>query len=1483
MHAPPLCPMREFLVASAALCAAALPAADISKLGSGTDLVDGANWLGGAAPGASDVATWDGSSLATGLTLGTNVTWQGVRITGSSGSGTVGVTGAGVLSLGSSGVNLEGSAVSATFGNALALAEAQSWRVNAGRTLTVSGALSGSSALGIGSAATASSSAFLTGTFQTVASNVSLDSITGIAGLLGGNWINSQRTTAAHGYLVSSSSGSQVYWLQGLDGAVKAVKVELQQVGADIQARALAAKYLDGASPGYNFETGGLNGTLAVSYNADGYGVFSLGLLTGASPSNQAGQVLLSGNNSGFSGDLTVHRGRLVFGSGSSWDGGNSPSRGTGTLTVGALAAISNTTPNAIWGGHTNTRAVILNGGVIDLSSGQEYFHTLEMTAGLVTRGNGGSANLLRVGSASGAGRIATYASAAPATIAIPVDLTFNGLSLEVADGAAANDLIVGAAITQNTGAGAGAKSVTKSGAGAVLLQGSSTFTGGLVVNAGTVRVGNQSALGAKNTAVGTVTVASGGTVDLNGVTDATYGYTLSGSGVGGLGALVNNGGGLGAGLAQTSNLRLAANATIGGTAEWGILASGFGATSVDLAGFTLTKTGSGAFHLAKTTFTAGGFSIQGGRVFLNGNTPNTVSATGVDVTLGNVAGASLDLNGSSLSVASLAGGGAAGGSLALGAGTLTVGNGFSTVYAGVISGAGALVKQGSGTLRLAGNNTFAGGVTVSAGTLELGGNAGFDGANSSVGTGNLTIQSGAVASTVVPFGISGVTGAGNTRVVNVAGTLNLSDSEYVRTYSLTAGTVNAPSSGTGYLRASAAGLFVNSLAAASSSLVTGRIDLTFASAAFDVADGAAANDLVISGVISQNTGAGSGAKSLTKSGAGTLLLSGSNTFQGGVVVNAGTLKMGHMNAFGAFLSGRPVTQVVVASGATVDLNGVLDATYGYTLSGDGVGGAGALVNNGSAIGNGTAQTTNLRLAADAAVGGTGNWALLANSFNPTSLDLGGNTLTKVGSNTLSLVNTTATAGAIRVSAGALALVERSSNLASVALTLDNASGVAFQNSGNFAVSLGSLSGGGGAGGSLALGSGSLNVGGLGSSTTYGGAISGSGSLTKSGAGTLTLAGPNAYSGGTTVSAGTLEFASGSLGSSGAVTLAGGALRWASGNTQDISERLAFSGSAALDTNGNDVSLASALSGGSSLTLTKSGAGILTLNAASTGLSSTWTIAAGTLKAGHAQAFGTGAIRVEGGVLDLSGLAVTNTFTLAGGSVTGFASLNASQIDFTSNPAPKLSGVISGELNLAGKSVDATGGLTAAGTLKGDGAVFIGGTVTLASDAIHAPGSSPGTHTFASGLTYAAGSTLQWEIELEPGDWAGLQPVRGSDYDAVNVTGGDLVIGSGATLELVMLDPLSAAFNDSFWDEARAFQAISFTSSGQITGSFVLDASAANVVAAGRGQWSILQDASGVSLNWTPVPEPSTYGLMLGGLALAAACLRRRRRAGQGA
>jgi autotransporter-associated beta strand protein len=111
------------------------------------------------------------------------------------------------------------------------------------------------------------------------------------------------------------------------------------------------------------------------------------------------------------------------------------------------------------------------------------------------------------------------------------------------------------------------------------------------------------------------------------------------------------------------------------------------------------------------------------------------------------------------------------------------------------------------------------------------------------------------------------------------------------------------------------------------------------------------------------------------------------------------------------------------------------------------------------------------------------------------------------------------------------------------------------------------------------------------------GVISGTASVTKSGAGLLSLTGTNTFSGGTILSAGTLSLGStGALGSSGAISFTGGILQATAGNTTDYSSR--FSGADgqqyAIDTNGQTVTWA-AYFGSVNASITKYGSGTLNL------------------------------------------------------------------------------------------------------------------------------------------------------------------------------------------------------------------------------------------------------------------------------------------------
>src|SRR6185295_14808586 len=77
----------------------------------------------------------------------------------------------------------------------------------------------------------------------------------------------------------------------------------------------------------------------------------------------------------------------------------------------------------------------------------------------------------------------------------------------------------------------------------------------------------------------------------------------------------------------------------------------------------------------------------------------------------------------------------------------------------------------------------------------------------------------------------------------------------------------------------------------------------------------------------------------------------------------------------------------------------------------------------------------------------------------------------------------------------------------------------------SFNQTIGSLAGGGTTGGNATLGSAVLTTGGNNTDTAYGGVISGTGSLSKAGTGTMTLSGANTYTGLTTISGGILSVA----------------------------------------------------------------------------------------------------------------------------------------------------------------------------------------------------------------------------------------------------------------------------------------------------------------------------------------------------------------------
>jgi outer membrane autotransporter protein len=422
-------------------------------------------------------------------------------------------------------------------------------------------------------------------------------------------------------------------------------------------------------------------------------------------------------------------------------------------------------------------------------------------------------------------------------------------------------------------------------------------------------------------------------------------------------------------------------------------------------------------------------------------------------------------------------------------------------------------------------------------------------------------------------------------------------------------------------------------------------------------------------------------AGSLTKIGAGTLTLSGNNSYGGGTNILGGAISVssdtnlgtgdlsignhGELLTTGAtFTTGKTITlgtsggTLASANGTTAIYGGVISGSGPLTI-GDGInlgtivlnalntysGGTtinagilevGADVNLGSTSGGlafngGTLQTlasfTTARATTLNAAGGTFEPSA-GTTFTAAGTISGVGGLTKTGPGTVILGGNNSYTGGTTVVAGTLQAGSPVGFVSNTAYTVIG--GTLDLN--NFNLTMSSLNG---TGGVVNLGSAALTINDIGKDA-YSGIIQGIGSLTKVGAGTLTLSGNNNYTGGTTVVAGTLQAGSpGGLVSNTAYTVFGGTLDLNNFNltmsSLNGSGGIVRLGSAALTVNNTGTDVYSGVIQGSG-SLTKLGPGTLTLSG-NNSYSGGTLLKAGTLVINSAQALGLGNVVVNGGVL----------------------------------------------------------------------------------------------------------------------------------------------------------------------------------------------------------------------------------------------------------
>jgi len=299
---------------------------------------------------------------------------------------------------------------------------------------------------------------------------------------------------------------------------------------------------------------------------------------------------------------------------------------------------------------------------------------------------------------------------------------------------------------------------------------------------------------------------------------------------------------------------------------------------------------------------------------------------------------------------------------------------------------------------------------------------------------------------------------------------------------------------------------------------------------------------------------------------------------------------------------------------------------------------------------------------------------------------------------------------------------------------------------------------------------------------SLGNLIQGGGAVTMVGTGTVALSNTNTYSGGTTVSAGTLK-----AGSGGAFGSVNSAMTVLANATLDLASRSVVIGSlsgAGTVTNssagttstlatggsGTDATFSGTLQNGSSgngvLALTKLGTGTQTLSGANTYNGAT-IVSGGTLKAGTTTALGSNSalnLSATGATLDLGG------FSLAVGSLTGVTGSLVTNSGVSAN-AVLTTGSLSTSTTFAGNIQNGTSttalAKTGSGTLTLSGANSYTGLTGVNAGVLKA--GSTTAFSGSSATTIASGATL---------DLGGFSTSIGSLADAGTVTNN----GTAATL-----------------------------------------------------------------------------------------------------
>lgn len=1054
-----------------------------------------------------------------------------------------------------------------------------------------------------------------------------------------------------------------------------------------------------------------------------------------------------------------------------------------------------------------------------------------------------------------------------------------------------------------------GGTTITKSGNGLLILGGTNTFTGGLSITGGTLRPSGSQALGANGSVI---TVGPGATFDVGGQMAANRDYhiRISGTGVGGNGAVVNSGG---ENQHSFGRLTLDADASIGGSGRWDVRGAGGNNGSysglLDLNGHTLTKIGGNKVSIVDANAIAdGGIEINSGvlaftRSHISGAGSISVNSGGTlqfeNYNATSIVDKAITLNGGILESSGNAVILASHISLAANSQILA---GSALTLSGSIEGTGSLAKTGGGNLIVTGNATHSGGTTVSTGTLQIG-NGGSTGSIAGDIVNNATVAfnrsnehsyggsiSGTGGLTKSGAGVLTLTGpntyGGDTTIS--AGALSIED-----TGSLPGWNVNGR-----YTVASGATLGVgNAVSDADLAVMLGTTN--YASGSHVGFDTSAGNRTYANSL--------SGALGLAKIGDNTLTLTNAQAYTGNTRVFGGTLRIAGGN--NTLQTGTIVNFSNVA-GAVFDLNGLNQEVRGL------VGGGGA----GGDVANSGAGTSVLTIRP----GGTDNTEFAGRISGDVRVEIVGNKTSPAFSAPRQRFQGTdhTFAGGLVIDGGTL-LARADGSLGAVPESFQ-ADNIILRNNGTLFNETGGdvflLTVHQNRGITLGAGGGGMSAG-FDRNVTIQGVISGDAGndLTVLGnSGTVIFTGANTYAGTTRLVAGDSRLQIGNGGGSGSLgtgnVVNNGLLVFDRSGSLNAENHISGSG-VVRNLGAGDVTLSGNLSvasvqanGGGNLTISgtisgggsvvKNDTGVLTLSGNNT-YTGTTNVNSGVIAAASNEAFGASTIRLDGGNISSSDatarefttgkaldFAVTSFFGTTGtGDLKFNDNVNLGNAAKAANVAEgvlvEFAGQLSGGMEnpftkggegvllLSGASASyqrstiiSAGTLLVTGQLGGTGTVAVMEGATLGGDgeisglvatagagAIISPGTSPGEITFG-GLDVTNGGTFLFEL--------------GDDSDLIVITGG-LTAGG----------PLNFHFSDAGGlIEQTAYTLFAF---GSETGLDYGDLSAVTLPGGlqldstfGTGGWQI----NSGSLQVQFIPEPSSA--LLGGLGMLLVFRRRR-------